>query len=108
MEELFGSHLDDMELAIVDSSSIRSAVTSIAWVAGGPMTPELFKRSLADPSVVLSLSQTLASLELYADEPFWAAYRERLEHARQLDLSTFFRAYVAPSRRVVLLLRPRQ
>jgi hypothetical protein len=71
------------------------------------MPADLFKRALADPTVVHTLAQTLASLALYADEAFWTAYRARLAKAGSLDLGPFFRAY-EPPHRVVLLLRPKR
>ena len=76
------------------------------WLTGGAMPPDLLKRADRDPSVIHTLSTTLAALEAFGDEAFWATYRTRLERAKKLDLGPFVRVYENPKRRVELVLRP--
>ncbi len=104
----FGALLAQSGDAIVDSASIHVAAANLMWLAGGAMPPDLFKRSLTDPAVIHTLSTTLAALDAFGDEMFWAAYRERLAHAKLLDLGPFVRWYEDPKHRIVLVLRPQE
>ncbi len=78
----------------------------VVWLLGGPLNADLRSRVASDAGVLVTLSTTAATRELWGGESFWSAYRDRFDRQNRPAFGSWARYFVEPSHQVQILAVP--
>ncbi len=103
MGEEFSFRLDELAAVSVGAEQLDLVRSSVAWMLGAPLTPELLRRSRAESGPLSTLGISMASRALWQGDPFWDAYLLRFQSQRY-GHSSFYPRMDQPEHQFKLLL----
>lgn len=95
--------LGGMTVKLEDYDDLRH---SVMWILGGPLPSELLKLVRRNPQALNTLSNTMATRELWGGEAYWAGYRARFNPRVVPGFERWARALASPRNEAVLMFVP--
>jgi len=78
---------DGFKQIAIGLDQARQMANAVAWLLGGPLSPQLASRIQTDHAVLYRVCSAGAVRELWGGEPFWSLYRSRFEPGREDPLT---------------------
>jgi hypothetical protein len=100
--------LDTFSTLIVTTEPYEEVRSSVVWMLGGAMPPDVASRAPRDPSLLHTMARTMASRALWGGDDFWTAYRKRFESERPAHLKDWLAYFKDPRHQVRVLLAPKR
>ncbi|MEO5988180.1 MAG: hypothetical protein ABIU54_12220 [Candidatus Eisenbacteria bacterium] len=105
MGEEFSFRLDELASISVNADQLEQVRSSVAWMLGAPLTPELKRRAQAESGPLSTLGTIMATRALWQGDVFWDDYLARFQSQRY-GHSSFYMLMDRPDHQFKLLFTP--
>ena len=103
--DVLADDLNESSMLVADEESLESLRAGVGWLLGAPLPHEILPRFQKNPGLLVLLSSSAASRELWGGEALWAPYRRLMDRCNIDEVGLVARAR-NPRNQVRLMLTP--
>lgn len=102
-----GQAVEALHSTNIVRETYEAVTRKVAWLAGGPMPPDILSAARTESGVLNMLAAGMATRVLGEGESFWTDYRRRLESPEHRALGYWVDYFKDPKNQAVLIVTPR-